>query len=89
MKKSCYALKQIKIEPHILSPYLSNKDSLAEDRGLLQVFDKLGGKNKQYLADTRMQSAKDISSVQNNSRLKVSVFCFFCLFFGKMIGHRY
>lgn len=45
MKKSCYAIKQTKIEPHISSPRLSNKDSLAKDRVSSQVFEKLRERN--------------------------------------------
>lgn len=87
MKKSCYAIKQTKIEPHILSPCLSNKDSLANDRASLQVFEKL--REKDYMANKKNKQKKNIilsgqqnydnSSVQNNSRLK-NVF-FFCSFF--------
>lgn len=45
MKKSCYAIKQTKIERHILSPCLSNKDSLAKDRASSQVFESFRERN--------------------------------------------
>lgn len=45
MKKSCYAIKQTKIEPHISSPCLPNKDSLAKDVVSSRVFEKLRKRN--------------------------------------------
>lgn len=83
MKKSCYAIKQTKIEPHILSPYLSNKDSLAEDRGYLQVFISWK-KQKPYLAGTRMQSAKEWHFKFWEQFTSEDFF-----FPWKVIGHRY
>ena len=45
MKKSCYNIKQTKIEPRILSPCSSSKDSPAKDRASLQVFEEFRNKS--------------------------------------------
>lgn len=70
-----------KIEPHILSPCLSNKDSLAKDRVPAQVFEKStdhmankkkGEMNCQWAPECKKKYDK--SSVQNISCLVL--FCF-------------
>lgn len=63
MKKSCYAIKQTKIEPCILSRYLSNKDFLAKDRGSLQVFEKFIKKK----SHSKYKKIKVILSLHQNA----------------------
>lgn len=89
MKKSCYAIKQTKIERFILSPCLSNKDSLAKDR--VSVFWKVTRKKK---------ITCQIKNKKFNQNAKLwqfkcpEQFCFEKYFVGffcpwKMIGHRF
>lgn len=57
MKKSCYAIKQTKIERFILSPCLSNKDSLAKDR-VSVCFLKIYDKKKKHMANKKQKTER-------------------------------